>query len=101
MKFMPEHNWSRFLSLEILGSLFVTAVLVGISWGALNADVNATEAKVHSVEKEQKTISADVNKIQRDIDVMKNEQKHMGKDVKETKEDIKHIRTLLEQQYNK
>jgi len=105
MEQVSNNTLSRVFSIEVIGSLLVTAFMVGMTWSSLAKDVNATDGKVGRVEEKHKEMENNVHTIRVDLAVVKTNQEHIKRDfeqqgekLKEQGEDIKKILQIL--QYN-
>ena len=100
---MSNNKLSKFLSAEILGSMLVTAFLVGVTYQSLAKDVSATDGKVATVEKKYDRMEDNVTRIQVDMAVVKTNQENIKTDIdkqnvklREQGQDIKEILRLLQ-----
>lgn len=90
---------NKFLSVEILGTLILTAFTIGTVWASLNGKVENTDEKVRDLNAHQLSLAVDMNTIRTDIVEIRNEQKHIIKaidDIKEQNKELSNIRQLLE-----
>jgi len=92
---VSNNKLSRIFSVEIVGSLLVTAFLVGGSYFTLANSQENSDREMKSVKAQQASMSKDISKIQTDTAVILNEQKHMTKTLEHHNRDIKKILELL------
>jgi len=92
---------SRLISIELLGSLLVSAFLIGVTYKSLAANDQQTDDKVKEVKQNQNLIRTSVANMTTDIAIIKTEQEYVKKQLQEQKADLKTIRRILEKQYDK
>ena len=99
---ITNNKLSRLLSIEVVGSLLVTAFIVGVTWNSVAKDVQAADAKVQRVEKKNAELDQNMQSIKVDVAVVKTNQEHISKEIdrqsqklREQGQDIKQILQIL------
>lgn len=95
----PPIGIQRFLSIEILASLAVSLVAIGILWGALTTDVEGAELKIQKIEEKQDEIQSDVGEIKTDVEVIKANQEFFKEELKEMNDDTKLLLRIIERNF--
>lgn len=104
MEEISNNKLSKFLSIEIVGSMLITAFMVGVTWNSLAGDVSATDKKVSKVEVKHTELETSIQSIQVDVAVVKTNQEHLKDDIerqntklREQGQDIKQILRILQE----
>lgn len=107
MEEISNKGLSRLLSVEVMGSMLVTAFIVGVTYSSLASDVKSGDAELMQVKQEVKKTTADVSSIKTDIAVVKTTQGHLQDDIEEQGEqldeidrDVKQILRILSETYD-
>jgi Tfp pilus assembly protein PilO len=91
-------NWglARLFSVEMMGSLLVTAFLVGGTYTALAENDKKQDDKIVSIQTEQEQVKKTVNDIKVDVAVIKANQGHTRDELRSLKATNQRILDILE-----
>lgn len=93
-----QHNaewYHKFISVEVLVAILMSAVGAIASWTLLTQKVEANQTKAETAVTNQTAIKQDVASIKTDIAVIKNDYQHLSETVKAQTEELKENNELL------
>ena len=101
---MPEQDITnnklgKFLSIEILGTMFAGAFAIGGVYATLSTQQTALAAEQERTAGKLERMERDVGEIKKDVAVMRNEQEHFNGKIDEQNDNIKRILDLLEKNH--
>lgn len=85
----------RFLSVEILGSMLMTAMAMGILYATITNNVRANQEDVAELRGQQASMVENVRAIETEVIKIRSTQQHFAEDIVEIKGDIKDVKALL------
>jgi hypothetical protein len=91
MKERDNNWWMRFVSIEMLGLIFVA----GMSWAGISYSQATIKEQVEQQEGELAEVKETVGDIKIDVEVIRNSQEYMKADIAEQKEAQKETNRML------
>lgn len=95
---MGNMDLSRFLSLEILGSLILTAFAIGGVYASLADGQEALQNKVVQMEQRERVTDKELSVMATDIAVIKQKQSEFEGDIKDMRADVRKVLDILREQ---
>jgi len=80
---LSNKGLSKYITIELIASLVVTAFAIGVTYSALAAGQTKANEKIEKIEVKVHRFATDISQIKIDTAVMKTEQKNMKDDIKE------------------